>query len=377
MKILMLLSNPFMVDPRVYNEAKALVDAGHEVSVIVWDRKKTYKKEDTVEGIRLFRIHNKGLMNILPHDIFRNPLWWWNSYKKGLKLYKKGFNFDVVHCHDLDTLLAGVWLKKKLGCKLVYDAHEIFGYMIFKDLPQFIVRFTFFMEKILVKNVDHIITVNKPLEDYFASIVKKTPISVVMNCKELISDEYTPSNNNVFTLIFIGVVSKSRMFPDLIDIVGKIKGVKFTIYAKKENIYDLVMKRCKEYSNIDFLGQLSFDQVIPTTLKSDAVILILDPYTKYAKIALANKQFEAMVCGRPIITTKETYVGELTTELNCGLVVNYNNTSIKKAIIKLRDNKELCERLGRNGLDAAKNIYNWKNQKQKLLSLYQKIGSDL
>ena len=56
MNVLMILSNPFLVDPRVHKEAKALVDDGHKVTVIVWDRKKAYPPEDTVDGINLVRI---------------------------------------------------------------------------------------------------------------------------------------------------------------------------------------------------------------------------------------------------------------------------------------------------------------------------------
>ncbi|MBE9594619.1 MAG: glycosyltransferase, partial [Proteobacteria bacterium] len=136
LKILMLLSNPFMVDPRVYKEAKALIGAGNEITVLVWDRHRDYEPESFVEGIRVVRIHNKGLLRIMPNDLFRNPLWWRKAYKKGLELYNTAqFKFDVTHCHDLDTLWAGVWLKKKLGIKLIYDAHEIFGYMIARDMP--------------------------------------------------------------------------------------------------------------------------------------------------------------------------------------------------------------------------------------------------
>jgi hypothetical protein len=35
---------------------------------------------------------------------------------------------DIVHCNDLDTLLVGVRLKKKYGCRVVYDAHEYWPY---------------------------------------------------------------------------------------------------------------------------------------------------------------------------------------------------------------------------------------------------------
>jgi glycosyltransferase involved in cell wall biosynthesis len=30
-----------------------------------------------------------------------------------------------IHCHDLSTLLAGVWAKKQTGAKLIFDAHEL------------------------------------------------------------------------------------------------------------------------------------------------------------------------------------------------------------------------------------------------------------
>jgi len=42
-KILMILSKPFVIDPRVYQEAESLVKNGYEVTVIVWDRRKDYK----------------------------------------------------------------------------------------------------------------------------------------------------------------------------------------------------------------------------------------------------------------------------------------------------------------------------------------------
>lgn len=371
MKILMLLSNPFMVDPRVHKEAKALVDEGNEVTVVVWDRRGEYGQEDVVDGIRIVRIHNTGLMKVMPNDLFRNPLWWRRAYKKGLELHKNGFDFGVVHCHDLDTLQSGVWLKKKIGCKLVYDAHEIFGYMISRDMPKIIVNAAFWMEKRLIRNVAHIITVNEPFEDYLKSISDK-PITIVMNCKDLISD-YQPPKSNIFTIVYIGILHRGRFFPQLVDIIGNIDGVKFIIAGKKENIYEEVKERCRKYDNVEFLGTIPFNEVIPKTLKSNAIIAIIDPKDVGDRWATLNKQFEAMVCGRPIICTEGTYSGETTDQLKCGLTVGYNGKSIKEAIINLRDNPKLCEELGKNGLKAAKEKYNWKNQREKLLKIYEEI----
>ena len=198
-KILMILSKSFVIDPRVYQEATSLVKNGHEVTVIVWDRHKEYKSEEIVEGVKVVRIHNNKFVDLLYTDVLRNPFWWKKAYQKALELHKTDFKFDVVHCHDLDTLKTGVWLKKKLGVTLVYDAHEIFGYMIARNMPNFIVKFTLKLEKLLVRHTDYIITVNEPVEKYLKSIIDK-PITIVMNCKDLINNEYQPPKNDVFTL---------------------------------------------------------------------------------------------------------------------------------------------------------------------------------
>ena len=46
---------------------------------------------------------------------------------------------------------------------------------------------------------------------------------------------------------------------------------------------------------------------------------------------------------------------------------------IKKAIIKLRDDPELCQELGANARKAYEQKYSWKIMEQRLLSFYRKL----
>ncbi|MDH7517806.1 MAG: hypothetical protein QHH19_05625, partial [Candidatus Thermoplasmatota archaeon] len=67
MKILMILSKEFTVDPRVYKEARSLIEAGHQVTVLMWDRKGGYEKESVIDEIKVIRLHNTSFMKILPN----------------------------------------------------------------------------------------------------------------------------------------------------------------------------------------------------------------------------------------------------------------------------------------------------------------------
>ncbi len=113
MNILMTLANPFTHDPRVYNEAKSLIKAGHNVTILAWDKKKENASAEVKDGINIIRSYNSRFMEILPYDIFRMHFWWYKAYNDVLEVHKKN-HFDIIHCHDLDTLPIGVKLKKKL-----------------------------------------------------------------------------------------------------------------------------------------------------------------------------------------------------------------------------------------------------------------------
>jgi glycosyltransferase involved in cell wall biosynthesis len=168
---------------------------------------------------------------------------------------------------------------------------------------------------------------------------------------------------------------EKRFFPDIVHLVGSLEGVRLIVAGKKEGIFEEVKRSAERYDNVEFVGTISSNEILPRTHAADATFLLTCPPHKkmYHQETLFNKQFEAMVCGRPIIVTQGTYAGKMTEELNCGLTVEYNKESVKKAIITLRDNPELCEELGRNAFKAAKERYNWDVEKKKLLSVYEVI----
>jgi glycosyltransferase involved in cell wall biosynthesis len=78
----------------------------------------------------------------------------------------------------------------------------------------------------------------------------------------------------------------------------------------------------------------------------------------------------------PVITGKLPEIRKIVEVYDCGLIIpEISPVEISRAIIKLRDNTELRKRLKQNSAKAFAEL-NWKNEQEKVVSLYRKILKD-
>lgn len=88
--------------------------------------------------------------------------------------------FDIVHCHDLDTLLLGIMLKRKTGCKLVFDSHEYYLWTL--GWPEKVLYpYYWLLQKVAQRFVDVLIVISPTMRDYFEKRYKFKEIIIVRN----------------------------------------------------------------------------------------------------------------------------------------------------------------------------------------------------
>ncbi len=125
-KVLILVENlPSPFDRRVWQEANALKDAGHTVSIICPTGKGYEGKFEEIDGIAIYRyrLPNEA-EGALGYLVEYSAAMFWTFLLAWRVLFTRGF--DVIHaCNppDLFFLIGGFF--KLLGKKFVFDHHDI------------------------------------------------------------------------------------------------------------------------------------------------------------------------------------------------------------------------------------------------------------
>jgi len=374
----MLLTNAFDPDPRVHNEARSLVERGYDVTLICWDRERKKPAHEVIDGIKVERIyvkstHGRGITQMLYLGIF-----WLKAFFRATRM-----RFDIVHCHDFDTLLLGYIISILYKYKIVYDAHESYVDMLYQSLPKWLLNSIKGIEDYLIKRVDLLITVGSLLEEDFKKRGAKETC-VVGNWKRL-EDFNIPKEkidrekkrlgieNKNLILSYIGWFSKQRKLNELLEAVASTPGVHLLIGGDGPE-KGTVESAARNSNNITFLGYVKPDDIPLYTAISDAVVYSFDENNPNSRFSAPNKLFEAIAGGKAIISGDFGEIGKIIREEGCGLSLTATSKDkFLEAFGTLRDHDTL-EKYHNNSYKTGQKKYNWSNAKNILLKSYDLLS---
>ena len=179
-----------------------------------------------------------------------------------------------------------------------------------------------------------------------------------------------------FVITYVGAHGISQNLSTIVKVAKGLKEEKDIQFlfvgegAEKENLQQLV--REQEINNVIFIDSQP-KEMIPEFYNLSDISLIPLKNIELFKTFIPSKMFEIMACGVPIVASLEGEAADILNESQAAEVVKPDNAEeIMRAIIKLKQDKVLLEKLKRNGPAFVEKKYS----RRKLAEQYLKIISE-
>jgi glycosyltransferase involved in cell wall biosynthesis len=370
---LMLLTYPYRPDPRVFREARALARHGFRIHLIAWDRDSGRRHQIDENGVDVVRVGPRCPYRSVRSVMLRLPRYWFNALRES-----RAMDFDIVHCHDFDTLPLGIILSRLRSRPVLYDAHEIYSDMIGKDAPG-VSRLVWTCEKWMSERARELITVNEALAAKLsknranpARIVRNSPDIGVLDGAEArpVRERY---NLEGFVITYLGSLEPGRFVPELVS-PSKLSGKAILAIAGDGTLRPLVEKAASANHSIRFLGTLETDEALRVTWASDLVVAMLDPSNRNYKASTPVKVLDAMACGRPVVTTEGLDISEVVNSVGCGFVIPYDIGAFTRTVEKAIASPKLLDEMGRKGREYFERDLSWEHSEEELLRAYKELA---
>jgi glycosyltransferase involved in cell wall biosynthesis len=277
---------------------------------------------------------------------------------------------EVVHSCDLDTVIPCYFYMLIFRKKLVFDVFDRYAMAFVPSKSKKYYSIVNYLEEFFSKRANVLITISK---EVLATFRKKPKNSIViMNCPEDHAiDKQKTKKDRPLKIVFTGsILKKTRGLENIIAAIKDLTGVEFVIagwYLEKDKEF---LDQILQIPNVKFRGLLEPNDALALEASSDVMIALYEP-EPWNNITLPNKLFEAMMCGVPLITN---VASEVVNEVGSGIIVKYNDVDqIKEAIVTLRDDDTLRQKLGLNGRKAFLERYNWSKMEEDLFNIYEML----
>jgi len=387
--ILILVENlPVPYDRRVWQEATALVQAGHRVTVICPKGKGFDKSSEMLEGVQIYR-------HPLPVEA-QGAMAYFAEYGLALTfqlllairaLFARGF--DVIQaCNPPDLLFLVAAPFKLLGKKFIFDHHDLFPelFEVKFGKDSLLYRMTLWAEKATFWLADGVMSTNEGFRQIAISRGGKRPqdVRVVLSApdpKRLYRVDPDPAlkKNKPFCVFYVGVMG-SQDGVDLLLAAAKLikdrgrEDIHFLLTGDGPEFEDLVARH-KEWGltdSVTFTGRLSGEELCRAFSTAD-IGVCPDPKNEFNDRLAMNKVMEYMSFGLPVVQYSLTENSRLVggAGLDCG--TENEPEKMADAILALAADPDLRQRLGAEGLRRMAEELTWERQVPALLAAYDSL----
>lgn len=238
--------------------------------------------------------------------------------KKAVQMKKA----DVVLASDLYSLSASRWMKKNgRAQKLIYDAREIYTELPAVAHSPIKKRIWKTVEALGMVNTDYILLTAPNDADALCKVHNFLPRPIIIRNLPWREPNITPDREALRPLgvpeempavVYIGGLQAARSLPTLIDAMVHIQAQ--LILIGDGPLRSELVERARQKGveqKVHFAGPIESNEALRIVAACDVGISLVEPVSESYKLALPSKQFEYMMCGIPIVSSRLKQVIDL------------------------------------------------------------------
>lgn len=392
MRIGMILDKTFPPDPRVENEASALINAGHEVFLFCL---KYGNKSDneSINGVQVKRYKSSKLEYKLSALVYTFPFYT-NIMSKKINRFLFEYKIEAIHIHDMAIAEAVFKANKKLNLPVVLDLHEnrpeiMKLYPHLQKFPgkQLISPLKWKQkEEQFIKKADKIIVVTHEAkndinskESYDKIIVVPNTVKKSFYTSAILDKKIIDRYKDKFVILYLGDTGLRRGLLTAIEAVNslklKIKNLKLVIVGS--NSSDIILKEqvkkfdLEEY--VDFEGWQNVD-LFPSYIEASNIGISPLHKNRHHDTTYANKLFQYMSFAKPVLVSDVIAQKNLVEKTKSGLVHQEKNVEdFTSKVLEFYKNPDLMEEMGENGKQFIENEFVWEKVSGNLVDIYKEL----
>jgi glycosyltransferase involved in cell wall biosynthesis len=422
MRILMLASNTCVSDARVIKEAEALAEKGHAVCILAHWKPETPGREIR-NGVeyrrhaltrRLQRAMSKpmyeramgekrasGTLALAINQARRAAACAKNllvniSSGTGALLLRHARAYtdagtrwapDVVHAHDLPTLLAGVRIARRTGARLIYDSHEleIGRNGNYSRWEKFIRAIS---ERALIGQTSSVITVCDSIADFLAGhygiarpiVVHNAPIAprVVHDERDHVRSRLGLSAD-VPVAVYVGSVTINRGVEQSIEALAELPDLHLACVGPRnagtEQRARTLAAELGVSARLHFIDPVPHDRVTSFIRSADVSLVLVQNVCLSYRFCFPNKLLESLLAGVPVVAARLDELTRMVKRTGGGLIVDETSpASIAAGIAEVVRNREAFAP-GAHSIEWLRSHFGWEHQSRKLLDLYERLST--
>jgi glycosyltransferase involved in cell wall biosynthesis len=387
--VLIVVENlPVPFDRRVWQEARALAEAGYRVSIICPKSRGFEKSRETLEGIEIYR-----------HALWEaaSPLGYLVEYTWALaaqlwlavRVYART-RFRIMHaCNPPDLMFLVALVFKLFGVRFIFDHHDLspelweakFGNR--RGLFHWLLCLA---EQLTFCTADVSIATNESYREVALTRGKMPPdrVFIVRSSPDLARIRHEPPQMELkrgrpFLVLYLGTMGPQEgvdlMLQSAEHIIKKRgrRDVSFVFIGGGSEIPRLKAQAAASGIEpfVNFTGRISDDELAQYLSTAD-VCVAPDPKNPMNDKSTMNKILEYMAYARPVVLFDLTE-GRRSAG-NAALYARPNDPiDFAEQILKLLDSEPLRHQLGELGRRRIEKELNWEIEKKTLLAAYKAV----